>query len=409
MEYDVVIIGAGASGLMCAVELLNFTNSVVILEANSKAGKKLLATGNGKCNLGNVNIETQSFHGNTKSLHKIIKNYPMELIVEKFHNLGVQTEADNFGRIYPISYQAATVQKSLCDMIKENNVDIIFNCNVINIIKSKSTFTVQSADLSITCKNLVIACGGKASPKLSYHEGFYEVIKSLGHSLTPLSPVLNQLKSDDKVLKSLFGVRQKCKATLLSGGKLVHSENGEVMFSEKGISGICIFNLSAFLPKLKAVKTVVELDFLEKLSHEQIKSFLTKLATTRPKMRSGDILNGLINMKLGYAIVKSCGINPDITIRALKSQDISKLVSSLKKFSINVKQSDDWTHAQITDGGVPMNEVDDGFQSIICPSLYFVGEILNVHGRCGGYNLYWAWASAISAADTIGISINSRK
>lgn len=408
-KYDIAILGAGASGLMAALEASGSGKTIALIEGNSKIGKKLLATGNGRCNIANKNVNIENFHGDSELIKELLKSYPFEKIVSKFEEIGIFTFADTEGRLYPKSLQAAAVLKALSDSLAEKSVDLITDFKVVSVRKNTDGFIIKSENgLDFICTKLIIACGGKASPKHSGNADAYEIVRQLGHTVTKLMPALTKFNCDDKFIKNLSGVKAKCNASLLVGKETVYSENGEMIFSDKTLSGICLFNLSVHANRYfsKGEKVKINFDFMPTETEKSIHEKLIKIIKNRPLMNSGDILNGLINMKLGFAIVKKCGIDTLAPVKSLKDFQIKKLISTLKSFTFEVSEHKNWDNAQVTDGGIPLKEVNiETMQSKICPSLYFAGEILNIHGDCGGYNLYWAWVSGMIAGESSCVKV----
>ncbi|MFI3326171.1 MAG: aminoacetone oxidase family FAD-binding enzyme [Clostridia bacterium] len=399
MLYDVIVVGAGASGLVAAIHSAD-NKKVLLVEANAKIGKKLLATGNGKCNLSNKNIDISHYYGDNSQTKGILQNFPCEKICDFFEEIGIKTFADVQGRVYPKSEQALTVVKTLSDICSEKNVDCKLNFEVEDIKKEDGIFTLYSSNGEYICgKKVILSVGGKASPKLSGSLKGYDLAQKLGHSVTDLYPVLTGFTSDEKYLKALSGVRAKCTASLVKNNQILKSEKGEVIFGKNSVSGICVFNLSIIGAKELVNKGKFSLDLdLCDITHDEIVNYITKLIKIRPFMKSGDLLNGLVNMKLGYEIIKMCKIDNLLEAERLKESQIENIAFKLKHFRVSVKGLKSYEDAQLTSGGVPLKEVDTiTMQSKICPNLYITGEVLNIHGDCGGYNLHFAWATGIIA------------
>lgn len=400
--YDVIIIGAGASGLMAAVHSAK-ENSVLIVEANSKIGKKLLATGNGKCNLSNTYADVSHYYGDDDKIRTIFESYDSRKICEVFADMGIMTFTDSEGRIYPKGGQAATIVKTLADICAEKNVECKLEFEVTDVQKFGDIFSIMSSEgEKLKCKKLILATGGKASPNLSGSLKGYDIAKSLGHTVTKLYPVLTGFLSEEKFLKSLSGVRAKANVQLVKMGKSIASEKGEVIFNNKAVSGICIFNLSIYGAKeLESTgKLSLNLEFCEDMSKDDIVKFITNLIRLRPNINTGDVLNGIMNMKLGFEIVKLCKIDTFLPISKLKPSQIESIADKVKNFKINVTGLKGFADAQLTMGGVPLSEIDlNTMMSKKCTNLYLTGELLNIHGDCGGFNLHFAWVTGIIAGN----------
>ncbi len=395
--YDVIVIGAGASGLISALTSSAKYKNVLVLDANTKIGKKLLATGNGKCNLANENINIEHFHGDSKYIKDMLAHFSVDKIKTVFNSIGIFTYTDTEGRMYPKSLQASAIVKALTDALYEKNVQIKLEHEVNSVQKSADNFILTCTNgMQFTCKKLILACGGKASPKFSPLGGGYALAKQLGHSVTDINPVLTKFSCDDKFIAPLSGVRAKCTATLLQGNNAVYTESGEMIFGDKALSGICLFNLTIRATGLKNTK--IAFDFIPSDNMQNIYQNVLSLAKNRPQMPASDILNGYLNMKLGYAIIKKCGIANDTKIGTLKTEQIKQICTMAKNIVFDVSVSPVWDNAQVTAGGVPLCEIDiNTMQSKKCKNAYIVGEVLNIHGDCGGFNLYWAWVSGIIA------------
>ncbi|MFI3206387.1 MAG: aminoacetone oxidase family FAD-binding enzyme, partial [Clostridia bacterium] len=343
-KFDFAIIGAGASGLMAAVKLSEKGKKVAVLDGNAKIGKKLLATGNGKCNLCNRNIQRDFFHGDVDLIENILKENSCSNIEHEFHKIGIMTTADEQGRVYPKSFQAQAVVKAFSDVLLENNVEVFLNFKAVNAKKENGFFTVFSENSQkIICKNLIIASGSKASSKHGCGDEIFEIIKSFGHSLTELSPALVSFKISDKFLKNLSGVRSKVTAKLICENKEIYGESGEIIFSEKGISGICIFNLSSYIKRGKKHKLLI--DLMPEMDENKVFSDILSITKNRPSMRVSELLNGIINMKLGFSIVRKIGLNIDKTADTLSKNDIQNISKTLKNLSFNIEDLGDFDSA----------------------------------------------------------------
>lgn len=405
---DVIIIGAGASGLMCAAALQRKAKkkpNMLILDANKKAGRKLLATGNGRCNLTNENMSFEHFHGDTDKLSDLMKAYSHK-VNEFFEDLGLLTTADSEGRVYPYSKQATSVLNILM-----NNIDceIKYESAVSSVKKLKNGFELKTiGGETYQCKNLVIAGGGAASPKLSASNNCYKLVESLGHSVTNLYPSLVPMRCEDAFLKKLAGVRCRAEVSLLdSNKKLLKSEIGELQITDKTISGICIFNLSPLVaeyceknPKGKGLS--VKVDFMPDYSFTEVLDVLNRTAKVSSKLNISSLFDGMLNNKLGFALIQKVGLNPNDSISKLTSKNIYTLASTVKGLSLPISSLKSFDDAQVTAGGVPLKEINiNTVESVKHKNLHLCGEILNINGDCGGYNLHFAWMTGLCCADAL--------
>ena len=410
-KTEIVIIGGGAAGLMAAcaaAKSIQRPGAVLVLEGNQKLGRKLLATGNGRCNLTNLQASLPHYHGDVRDAAALFEEYTPEKVMSVFREMGLVTKADDEGRVYPHNLQAAAVLSVLREFAEENGAECAVGKTVTEIKKVKNGFHVLCADgEEIEAAKCILACGGAASPKHSCSADGYVFAKALGHSVTPLYPVLTQLVCKGKVFKSLSGTRCAVHASLLADGKCVYSEGGEVLFSDVGLSGICIFGLSVYAGAFfatgkigdKAYKTLsCALDCLPEWSFSEIADYLSEMRSGFPNRLAGDMLMGLMNMNIGYAMVQAAGIDPNGKLKSVSMGQIQKIASLIKAWRFEVTGTKSWNDAQVTAGGVPLCEVNTAtMESKKTRGLYLSGEMLNIHGDCGGYNLHFAWATGRTA------------
>lgn len=418
MIYRVIaVVGAGASGLMAAYAAAKAAKSagidarVLLLEGNQRPGKKLLATGNGRCNLTNQNISPAQYHGDTAKLHGILSRYPAQKIINIFKEIGLLCRQDSEGRVYPYNLQAAAVLKTLCGACEELGVVCRYDFPVFSVLKTPKGFVLKAENgEELLADKCIIACGGKASPKHSCGENGYAIAKQFRHSVSQLQPSLVQVKCADRRLKPMKGMRCKVKAALYYRGDKLYAESGEVIFSETALSGICVFNISSAItdvsrknPHMQLEDMVIGLDLLEDIPSEKLRLHFKEMQKNRPQMLCGDILSGLVNIRVGEALLKSAGINRLQPVSALKNPDWDMLCALLKDCRFEVSGLSGFENAQITAGGIPLDEINENtMESFIQPGLYFCGEILDVNGGCGGYNLHFAWATGHMAGKSAG-------
>ena len=387
---DILIIGAGAAGLTCAVSAAQSgTGRICLLERLSRPGKKLLVTGNGRCNLSNENITGHSYHGTFDPASLLSEIHDIRPF---FEQIGLFTVTDNTGRIYPLSNTATSVLDSLRFAVEKAGAEIITDSACEKITPTKHGFTVQASNLTVAAKTVVLAGGGCASPVHGSDGSCLSLAKSLGHAVTPLRPALCPLPAENT--KPLDGIRCKCTATLSQNGKTISTQKGEVQFTKTALSGICIFNLSAVYPNGQATVT---LDLLPSFTTEQTAGMLTTALNSRKKLSSADALTGVFNRKLAVYLLKRSSIPSDLPAGKLSSQQIAVLNQTAKSLLFTVAPPTDFTSAQVTAGGVKGTEIENTLMSRKINGLFFAGEILDIHGDCGGYNLHFAFASGIKA------------
>lgn len=390
-SYDVIIVGGGAAGLACGVRLAeNSKLKILILEAGERAGKKLAATGNGQGNVSNSDIAIEHYRsGNLSTVKKIIcADANSDLWSDGLDifepNLFV---TDERGRVYPSGRQASALVDCLLRKISALGIELKLSAKVTDIRSMPDgslEITIESGE-KYSAKHVVLATGGKAQKQFKTDGSAYKLAEKLGHRITPLYPSLVQLKTDTTYTKTLKGIRTECKVCAVVDGQVVRTEVGDVIFTDYGVSGNAIFYIS---PAFSEKCGQIIVDLLPEFTHERITGILKKrLAAGYPNT---EILSGLVHNQIGRAVIK----------RAANS-DINKIVQTLKNFTLEVTGTLGFDYAQVTHGGVDMRDISDNLQSKLVKNLYFAGEILDVDGDCGGYNLHWAFTSAKTVANAI--------
>ncbi len=406
---QIAVIGGGASGLAAAIEAKRQGGRdcrVVIIEKNARLGKKLLATGNGRCNLGNIE-EKQRMHYSGSCVDLAENLFRQHDGSEAFFkSLGVICKSDS-GRLYPYSNHAASVLDALRFQVQELDIDVLTETEVTDIkVIENNIWLIKTSSREVLAEKIIIACGGKAAPVMGTDGNFFKIIKSLGHSIVHISPALCPIYTDSSLLHGLKGIRVSAKAMLYdSKNKLKASDFGEVQLTDKALSGICIFNLAS-----NAIQEnmYISLDLLPHLTEHQVQELLWEIYALRSQWRIEDMLSGIFQKKLCSALFRTCNIKLSMEqqVYMLTPIDVEKLSSVIKSWRFPVMGLGDWSTAQVTAGGIPANEIENDLSSKIYPSIYFSGEILDITGECGGYNLAWAWCSGICAARA---AVNSLK
>ena len=384
MIYDVIIVGGGAAGLMAASKLCSKNKKVLVLEGAQRVGKKLLSTGAGRCNLSNKNISPACFCGDTYFLREFLEKYSYERIRDEFLKLGLLIREDNEGRAYPYSMQATTV----LDILRKESekAETVCECEVIDIKKSKDIFKIFSKDgKAFEGKNVIIACGGKASNQLASKTGGYMLAEKMGHKIKSLIASLVPVLVNPNEVKALKGIRARAKVTLLDNGKTIAEDLGEVQFADGALSGICVFNISRFAKKGMKIR----LDLMPEYSKEEIEKMIKEDVAS-------EIFLGMLNKRVYAQAFKAKGFSLS---EKISPKDAAFCV---KNFEFNVLGTQGFDKAQVTAGGVSISEIDPKtMQSKKADGLYFAGEILDIDGLCGGFNLHFAWSSAFAACEDI--------
>jgi len=391
---DLLIVGGGAAGLMAAICAKEETPaaSVVILEAGERVGKKLLSTGNGRCNLTNVGAEAKDYA--PAQVEGIFAQMPPKSVMEKFTQMGLMLRVEDGGRVYPISDAASSVLDTLRLTAAHLGVVERVNFAAESLQRTKNGFVLTAKDgQRIEGKRLILTTGGQAASKFTG----YRLAEQLGHSVTGLEPALLPLKTDVSSLKGLNGVRVKGAAALYNGRNLVHREEGEILFKDFGLSGIAVFNLSRHFARQKG-KCEVEIDLLPNLTDAEAEEMLLARAKSLAWRDADGFFLGMFHKNIGINLLKSAGISGG-RVGEIPKSTLQTLARQLKHWRVAVTGNmGRFANAQVTVGGVPLNEADGKtLESKKCKGLYLAGEVLDVDGPCGGYNLQWAWCSGAVA------------
>ena len=389
-KYDIAVIGGGASGLSCAVRLkqLDKNLSVLVIEKCDRAGKKLAASGNGQGNISNVDLGGNHYHGSAAYLAEKLCSSRLYNPLDMFDFLFL---SDKLGRIYPAGKQGSALSDCLLRKAEKLGVEIKLSASV-TAIKSGFSLTLSDGE-NLRADRVVLAAGGKAQKQFGTDGGGFALAQSLGHGVTALYPSLVQLKCDTRHIKTLKGLRTECRVTARGkDGKISGSATGDVIFTDYGVSGNAIFYVSAYCAGEEGV--TLSLEFLPEISEEQIAADVAgKLEKGYPQ---SELLCGTLHNQIGRAVMRRC-----------QSSDPLTVAKAVKNFTLEAEGSLGFDYAQVTKGGVPASEIDENLQSKVVPNLYFTGEILDVDGDCGGYNLTWAVVSGMHAAKAIANSFNN--
>ena len=397
-----LIIGAGPAGLMCGIVAARNGDEVTVIDSNKKAGKKIYATGNGRCNFTNTNMKSPGlYRGDSVLAGKIIKRFSSKDLIAFFNELGL-LERNIDGYIYPSSEQAASVAEKLVREYERLKGSLELEKKAVDIRFTRDgRFSVFTESDLYTADKLVIATGGLAAPVHGSDGSLNRIITKLGHSFVRQVPALVNLVYKDKKLDMLAGVRTRAGAELIIDGRSVSSEKGEIVFTKGSVSGIPVMQMSRYAAYALLDRKSVELklDLFDGISYEELDGKLRN-AIYGPCSQGKsvfEVLNGTVNGRLLDYCLKSAGIDPDRKAYSLKPQKFNDMVSVFKGLTIRIKDTGGFDKAQVTAGGINTSELDDDLQSKKVKNLYFAGEIIDVDGTCGGYNLQWAFSSGYVA------------
>ncbi|CUU51158.1 NAD(P)/FAD-dependent oxidoreductase [Clostridium beijerinckii] len=405
--HDLIIVGGGASGLMAAIIAKDFGLDVAIIESNDRIGKKILVTGNGRCNITNKNISRPfgCFHSENQDFFKAaLDNFTVKDTESTFLSLGLPLIELENGKMYPKSLQASSVIDIFRMAIEDRQIPLYTNCK-INSISKKSNFILTSNNddfKHFSCKKVILSCGGKSAAKTGSDGSGYKLCKSLGHSIIEPIPGIVQLKLDYPYLKALSGVKFDGSASILVDNKVIRTEFGEILFTDYGISGPPIMQLSSYASKAlyENRNVTIRIDMFPLESNDDIENFFTTHISMFGHREISTALIGVINKKLISTILKDVGIKDiHLPCSSIDWRTTSKLIDKFKRWDFKCIDTNGFNNSQVTVGGVNTSEVNNiSLESKLVKNLYFCGEILDVHGDCGGFNLQWAWSSGYLAA-----------
>lgn len=410
IHYNILVVGGGASGLMSAILLKDFGLDVAIVEGTDRVGKKILTTGNGRCNISNNNIDYpfSGYYSDTENFFiEALNKFSVEDTLNFFSFLGLPIVELEKGKLYPQSLQASSVVDIFRLALEDRKIPVYNSCKIKSIHKRKKfILSTDNADLSeFSCDKLILSCGGKSAEKTGSDGSGYKLAKELGHSIIKPLPAIVQLKLNYPSLKALSGIKFDALASILVDDIVIRSDFGEVLFTDYGISGPPILQLSHIASKSiendKKVSVVV--DLFPNKSKEDIENFIYGHFSMFSHRKVIDSLIGVLNKKLIPIFLKEAKIN-DLhkPVCDLTWSEKSNIISLMKKWQFSCVGTNGFNNAQVTSGGINTSEVNSStLESKIIDNLYFTGEILDVHGDCGGFNLQWAWSSAYTVATAL--------
>lgn len=408
MHFELIVVGGGASGLVAAIAAARNAQKVAILEQKDKIGKKILATGNGKCNYTNLVQDSEFYRGEHPDFAmKALHGFGVEDTISFFRELGIYPKERN-GYLYPNSEQASSVLDVLRMELDHLGVQIFCN-EVVNkiqfsskgAVKSKAgQFVITTKERSFLADQVILATGGMASSELGSDGSGYPLAKSLGHKIIRTVPALVQLRSKEAYFKSLAGIRVQARIHLFLDGTHVHETKGELQLTNYGVSGIPIFELSRYAARAIDLGKKVKLgiDFMPDLTNKELQALIEERRSQCTYKNIEELLIGLFNKKLSHVLIREAGIADTLPSGRLRPEEIAKLVKKIKEFQVPIQEANSFANAQVTAGGVDTSELDPyTMESKLVPGLYITGELMDIDGTCGGYNLQWAWTSGYLA------------
>lgn len=395
----VLIIGAGASGMMAAISAAKKGAKVTLYEKNDRVGKKILATGNGKCNLGNKDMDMGNYYvEDTDKLKRCFERFGVADTIAFFSELGLMTR-DRDGYLYPYCEQASSVLDVLRNALTKYDINVKTSVeNIVITLKKNETFLIDSSEGRKEFDAIILACGSKAGIKNGTTEGF-DYSKQFGHRIIPLLPALVQLRCKGDYFKSIAGVRCKANIKLCSDGREIAAEQGELQLTDYGISGIPVFQISRVAAKELKNRRKVEaiIDFIPDFLQKDWEKFVNDRIQKYRDCTCEEFLTGTVNKKIALMLLKKFDIKGQDTVGKQTESKLYSLCMDMKSFRVLVQDTNSYEQAQVCCGGVDFMELDENMQSKYQPNLFICGEMVDVDGKCGGYNLQWAWTSGYLA------------
>jgi len=403
-KNKVIIIGGGAAGMMAAIAARRNGAYVTILEKNPRVGKKILATGNGRCNLTNANIDISNYHGrHPEFAYGAISRFDYSMTIDFFEKLGISHKVEDEGKVFPVSNQSSSVLDVLRYELENIDVNVVCDAKVVDVVK-KGTFKVTLEDGTVyKGDKVIITAGGKASPELGSNGSGYILAQKFGHSMVEPFPALVQLKLSARFLKGIQGIKFAGDAAVMVNEKVLSYERGEILFTDYGISGPPILQLSRKVSEYlqKGEKVYLKVVLINYLTVYELDNLLVRRFQYGAKKALSFNFVGLLNKKLIPVVLKEAGIL-DINKPAgsVSPQERKRILNLLQDWRFEVTGTNPWSSAQVTAGGIDVLDINGKtMESKLVQGLYFAGEIVDIDGDCGGYNLQWAWSSGFVAGE----------
>ena len=394
----VLVIGGGAAGMMAALTAAENGHAVTLLERQGRVGRKLMATGNGRCNLTNHHVSPAHYHGETPDFCRhALAAFDVGSTLLYFAGLGLLTTAEDSGRVYPFSNMAGSVLDVLRFALENSGIDLHTGCVVTGIKKKGNTFLVRTeSGEEFTADRVILAAGGAAGGKVGGVMDGYQLAKGLGHHRTALYPSLVQIKTDPTYPRALKGVKAEAAVTIRRGGEVLAQNRGEVLFTEYGVSGPVIFDISRTAATGGDGLTVT-LDLFPDWAPREVLDWLRQRRQSAGDREAGTLLTGALHSRLGQMVCKAAGFTNQ-RAAGLSDGDLRRIAAQVKGFTLPITGVCGFDQAQVTAGGLRCGEFDPHtMESRLVPGFYACGEVLDIDGDCGGYNLQWAWSSGHAA------------
>lgn len=395
------IIGGGPAGMAAAITAARQGARVTVIERNDRVGKKILVTGNGKCNLGNYQLGAEQYYGSSEEfIGQALRRFDTDDTVAFFRGLGLLIKSKN-GYLYPACEQAAVVLDVLRFEMQSLGITVLNECKINHIEKDTATgeIIVSDGKMKYTFDAVILACGSKAAPKTGSDGSGYKLAGKLGHSIVPTVPALVQLKCREEYLKAVGGVRAEGEIAVYRGRECVARERGEMQFTEYGISGIPVFQISRVVNYIlrQEQEVCVKLNLLPDYNDEAFDGLCAGRELLQGDRTVEEFFTGLLNKKLMQLFIKMAGLKGNLPMEHADKKAVKQVYDLCRRWQLHVTGSNPYDNAQVCAGGVDTAELTENMESKLVKGVYFAGEIMDVDGKCGGYNLQWAWCSGVIA------------
>lgn len=400
-KRHVIVVGGGASGMVAAISAKRMGAEVTILERNSRVGKKILATGNGRCNYTNTNTNPGFYYGNNPDFVKdSLNSFSAADAIRFFEKLGIEPKEEDLGKVFPMSEQASSILDVLLYEMDKAGINIVCNSFVQSITEKKGSFIIETEGGDrISGDRVILAAGGKAMPSSGSDGNGYEIARKLGHNITFFFPALVQIMLEGAFFKRIEGVKTVGIAEIVSGNKTVAKDKGDILFANYGVSGPPILQISRKAGELLNQSREA---YLKVVLFDKPKTEMEELIRKRIRYDSdkpaGFSFVGLVNKRLIPVILAEAGINDKCPVSDLSEVDQKRVAEILTDWRFKIRGTKGWSSAQVTAGGVDTKEINQfTMESKLVKGLFFAGEIMDIDGCCGGFNLQWAWSSGFVA------------